>query len=178
MPELENYLPKTFLELQGQTLPEVLTNLHKARDEFITKLEGLPEDLLHTRNNPEKWSAGEITDHINVSNGFFAKCLERCINQKQPLVMPKGHVSNDGRAQNPASEPRTDQTHTGLMLEFQAAINALEQHAQTCETQHLMSEICVIQSFFGALNCLEVLQLCAWHTAHHAKQILTPNLRG
>ena len=168
MPEISEFLPKSFLERQGITLPEVLKSLKRAGDEFTIRLE---QSALYIPVAEGKWSPAQISDHIGSANLFFAKCLDRTINGKAPMTMPKGHVTDDGRALSPAGEPRADRTRHELLEDHLGAFEALERHGKTIENLGLLETTCVQQSFFGAMTSLEVLRLCAWHTRHHAAQI-------
>jgi DinB superfamily len=169
MMELQNYLSKTFLEQQGMILEQVLENLQSAKTEFSSKLEraDLYEPVVEG-----KWTPAKIADHLNTANAFFAVCLERAILDKKPLVMPKGHVTEDGRAINPGQEPRANLSREDLQRNHEIAFEALTRYAKKLETPELRDKICVTQSFFGELSTLEVLRLCAWHTRHHAAQLL------
>ncbi len=169
MSELQEYLPKSFLERQGLTLAQVLESLSQARSDFASKLE---QANLYESVIAGKWTPAKISDHLSTSNAFFAACLERAINGKTPIIMPKGRLTEDGRALNPGQEPRANQTLANLQHGHQVAFEALERYARVVETRDLLETICVTQSFFGPMTTLEVLRLCAWHTRHHAAQLL------
>jgi DinB superfamily len=169
MPELQDYLSKTFLEQQGITLEEVLKSLHLAQTEFALRLE---QANLYEPVVAGKWTPAKIADHLSTSNAFFAACLERAISDKKPLVMPKGHLTDDGRPVNPGQEPRANQTLADLQQSHQVAFEAFNRYAKKLEILGLLEKICVTQSFFGEMTTLEVLRLCAWHTRHHAAQLL------
>lgn len=171
MPEIKDYLSKTFLEQQGVTLEQVLENLHRAKTEFSTKLE---QADLYEPVMLGKWTPAKIADHLNTANSFFAVCLERVLKNKPSILMPKGHVTQDGRAVNPGQEPRANVSREDLQRNHEIAFEALIRYATKLETPVLQTTICVTQSFFGELTTLEVLRLCAWHTGHHAAQIPTP----
>jgi DinB superfamily len=171
MPEIQDYLSKTFLEQQGITLDQVLESLQTAKTAFGSRLE---QADLYEPVAPDKWTPAKIADHLNTANAFFAVCLERAIKNKPPIVMPKGHVTQDGRAINPGQEPRANVNREDLQRNFEIAFEALMRYAKKLETPVLQTTICVTQSFFGELSTLEVLRLCAWHTGHHAAQIPTP----
>ncbi len=168
MPELQDYLPKAFLERQGIGLEQVLENLQLAKTEFTAKLE---QADLYEPVTPGKWAPAKIADHLNTANAFFAVCLERALKNKPALVMPKGHVTEDGRALNPGQEPRANLSRADLQRNHEIAFEALKRYAKKLEKPELLDTICVTQSFFGELTTLEVLRLCAWHTKHHAAQI-------
>jgi hypothetical protein len=172
MPEIPEFLSKHFLEQQGKTLEEVLEQLESAKTEVSAKL---AKANLYEPVTEGKWTPAKITDHLNSANAFFAVCLERAIHDKKPLVMPKGHVTQDGRAINPGQEPRANLSREDLQRNHEIAFEALTRYAKKLETPELQGKICVTQSFFGELSTLEVLRLCAWHTRHHAGQLLPGN---
>ena len=168
MPEIPEFLSKTFLEQQGKTLEDVIERLQLAKTEFSAKLE---QANLYEPVAAGKWTPAKIADHLNTANSFFAVCLERAVHNKTPPVMPKGHVTEDGRAINPGQEPRANVSRAELQRNHEIAFEALTRYAKRIETSALLETICVTQSFFGELTTLEVLRLCAWHTRHHAAQI-------
>ncbi len=170
MTELQDYLPKTFLERQGKTLEQVLESLQNAKIEFSTKL---GQADLFDPVAQGKWTPAKIADHLNTANSFFAVCLERAVKNKPAILMPKGHVTQDGRAINPGQEPRANVSREDLQQNHEISFEALTRYAKKLETPQLLDKICVTQSFFGELSTLEVLRLCAWHTRHHADQIPT-----
>ena len=170
MPELNEYLPKAFLERQGQDLPAVLENLQVARNELSTRLEHLT-DSLYIPIRPDAWTPAQTIDHLNNANAFFAKCLERTVLGKSPITMPRGQITNDGRAISPAGEPRADSSASDLLRDHLAAFAALETGANAIHAAGLLETVCVIQSFFGPLTALELLRLAAWHTKHHTAQL-------
>ncbi len=170
MPELNEYLSKAFLERQGQGLPTVLESLQAARDGLSTHFEGLT-DALYVPIRTGAWSPAQIIDHLNHANTFFAKCLERTVQRKPVFTMPRGHLTNDGRAISPAGEPRADQSASELLRDHLAAFAVLETGANAVHAAGLLETVCVVQSFFGPLTALELLQLAAWHTKHHTAQL-------
>ena len=170
MPELNEYLPKAFLERQGKDLPTVLESLRIARDDLSTRLENLT-DSLYVPIRADAWSPAQIIDHLNHANTFFAKCLERTVQGKPVFTMPRGHVTNDGRAISPAGEPRADRSASDLLRDHLTAFAVLETGANAVHAAGLLETVCVVQSFFGPLTALELLQLAAWHTKHHTAQL-------
>jgi DinB superfamily len=171
MTEILEFLPKTFLEVYGASLPDVLEHLRAARENFCRQLEGLNLDDSGSNPAPHGWTPAHIAEHTNTANAFFAICLERTVKGKAPIVMPRGRVTPDGRAINPAEEPRGDTSPSELLETHGIACDSLERGARGAETAGMLESICVIQSFFGPLSCLEVLRLATWHTGHHAAQI-------
>jgi DinB superfamily len=171
MPEIQEFLSKSFLERQGKTLEDVIESLQLAKAEFTTKLE---QADLYEPVAVGKWTPAKIADHLNTANAFFAVCLERVVHNKTTPIMPKGQITEDGRAINPGQEPRANLGRADLQRNHEIAFRALDRYAKKLETPILLETICVTQSFFGELTTLEVLRLCAWHTRHHAAQIPDP----
>jgi DinB superfamily len=170
MPEIKDYLSKQFLEHQGTALPEILGRLEIAKTEFAAALTQFEPAKLYVAA-PDKWSVVQIADHVNTANTFFAVCLERTINGKSVVVMPKGQLSASGKAINPAGEPKNDSTLSELLSVHDATFEDFSRHAATIQARDGLNSVCVVQSFFGALSCLELLRLCSWHTRHHTAQI-------
>jgi hypothetical protein len=175
MPEICEFLPKEFLERQGQDLPAVLEKLREVRDDLSKCLGSFNHgSLQHSLYEPVAvgaWSPAQIFDHLSHSTTFFAKCLERDVQGKPPIVMPRGHLTVDGRAISPAGEPRAGCGLEDLRRDHLAAFAALEAAALGSQSAGVLGTVCVIQSFFGPMTGLEVLRLVAWHGRHHLTQI-------
>lgn len=116
-------------------------------------LRGLPTSPVHA-NNP------------------FSFVLERVKDGLGPLVMPRGRVTDDGRAISPDEEaPIAGRMRTvqkdGLEVSFARLIKAARQLEEMGKLEH----ICIHQPFFGPMTGLEAMRLMAWHPRHHLRQV-------
>jgi uncharacterized damage-inducible protein DinB len=179
VPEITALLPKGFLERQGVTFQDVQVSLERARAFLKASLEHVPDGAFHTPISPGKWSPAEIADHVIKANHLFAHALEiglrRTVNPSlEILQMPRGHVTDDGRAIAPTEEePARGRERDALNADLEKSFAHLVHAAQHLDDVNGLRITCVDQSFFGPMNGHECLQLIAWHTAHHAKQLPT-----
>jgi uncharacterized damage-inducible protein DinB len=177
VPEITALLPKGFLERQGVTFVTVQSSLERARTLLDAKLARVPDGVFHSPIAPGKWSPAEIADHVIKANHLFAHALEiglrRTANASlEILKMPRGRVTDDGRAIAPTDEePTPGRPRDALKADLDMSFAHLVRAALDLDAVHGLGTVCVDQSFFGPMNGQECLQLMAWHTAHHAKQL-------
>ena len=177
MPEITALFPKGFLQRQGTSLEACLDSLNRAAALLETNLSRVPDEAFHAPVQPGKWSPAEIADHVVKANHLFTHALEIGLQRtRNPsldvLHMPKGQVTADGRAISPTEEePTPGRARTELNADLKASVARLEEAAKNLAQSGGLDVDCVDQSFFGPMTGLECLQLMAWHTAHHAKQL-------
>jgi uncharacterized damage-inducible protein DinB len=177
VPEITALLPKGFLERQGVTFQDVQASLERARGFLNATLERVPDGAFHAPIAPGKWSPAEIADHVIKANHLFAHALEIGLKRTTDsslefLKMPRGRVTDDGRAIAPTDEqPTPGRERHALKADLERSFAHLVQVAQNLNDVNGLTVTCVDQSFFGPMNAQECLQLMAWHTAHHAKQL-------
>ena len=177
MPEITALFPKGFLQRQGTSLEACLDSLNRAAALLETNLSRVPDEAFHAPVQPGKWSPAEIADHVVKANHLFTHALEIGLQRtRNPgldvLHMPKGQVTEDGRAISPPEEePTLGRARAELKADLEASFVQLEHAATTLDQAGGLFTECVDQSFFGPMTGLECLQLMAWHTAHHAKQL-------
>jgi hypothetical protein len=177
MPEITELFPKGFLQRQGTNLETCLDSLHRAATLLETNLSCVPDEAFNASVQPGKWSPAEIADHVVKANDLFVKALEIGLQRtRNPglgvLHMPRGQVTADGRAVAPTEEePTPGRARMELNADLKASVARLEAAARDLDRADGLGVDCVNQSFFGLMTGLECLQLMAWHTAHHAKQL-------
>lgn len=177
MPEITALFPKGFLMRQGETFEMVQSSLERARALFETKLNDVPDSAFHQAIAPGKWSPAEIADHVLKANHLFAQALEigfkrTADSRLEILSMPRGQVTDDGRAIAPTDEePTPGRSREALRTDFNLSFAHLARAAHDLNAANGLGTVCVDQSFFGQMNGQECLQLIAWHTAHHARQL-------
>lgn len=180
MPEIAGLFPKGFLARQGETLEAVQSSLERARALLQANISLVPDDGFHAAIAPGKWSPAEIADHVIKANQLFTRALEIGLKRSadpgfEMLQMPRGQVTDDGRAIAPSDEePTPGRSRQALQADLDLSFAHLVRAAQDLQAAHGLGTVCVNQSFFGEMNGQECLQLIAWHTAHHARQLPDP----
>ncbi len=159
------------------TFQEVQASLERARAFLKASLEYVPDGAFHAPIAPGKWSPAEIADHVIKANHLFTHALEIGLRRSTDsslefLKMPRGNVTDDGRAIAPSDEePTPGREREVLDADLEESFAHLIRAAQKLDDVNGLTITCVDQSFFGPMNGHECLQLMAWHTAHHAKQL-------
>ena len=177
VPEITAHLPKGFLERQGVTLEAVQSSLERAGALLDTNLKGVPDEAFHLPTASGKWSPAEIADHVIKANHLFAHALEIGLRRTadaslKVLSMPRGRVTDDGRAIAPTDEePTPGRSRQALRIDLESSFIHLARVTHDLDAAGGLGTVCVDQSFFGPMTGLECLQLIAWHTAHHARQL-------
>ena len=177
MPEIAELFPKSFLERQGATPEAVQSRIGRASALLDTRLEAVPESAFYNPTAPEKWSPAEIADHVIRVNRLIAQALQIGLRRTTDpdlviLRMPRGHVTPEGNTIAPdGTEPAPGRDRDALKTELEAGFADISLLAHDLNTADGLNITCVDQSFFGEMNARECLQLIAWHTAHHARQL-------
>lgn len=170
--EIEAYYSKTFLARQGATLAELRRRLCDVAASFEHTLQGVDDEVFYEPITPGKWSPAQIADHLVKANALFARALATPTQGGDIIQMARGRVTEDGRPIAPQEEePAPDQPRAELRAAFNTSFAELIRVAQTSENADKLFETCIYQSFFGPMTGLELLQLAAWHTRHHEKQL-------
>ena len=172
--EIDEHFPKAFLARQGVTLAALQARLEVVGDDFVTTLDAVNEVAFY-RPEPGKWSPAQLADHVVRAGGLFAYALKRACDGREVLVMPRGKVTEDGRAVAPGEEPAADRDRADLLRDFQAMLVRTEAAAERAAQADLLDTVCLDQSFFGPMTGLECLQLSVWHVRHHTKQLSNCN---
>jgi uncharacterized damage-inducible protein DinB len=170
MTELEAPFDKAFLARQGVVPADLDARLRQAAQDFSSALSALDEGAFYVPLAEGKWSPAQIADHVVRANGLFARALERLLEGKDIIRMPKGRVTADGRAISP-EEPLPNRVQTELVQDFAASAERLRAaFGQVAEAGRL-GDVCIFQSFFGEMSALELMQLSVWHIRNHGRQI-------
>ena len=173
MKEIDELFPKAFLARQGATLEALRARLQTVGDDFVSALGGVDEAVFY-KSAASKWTPAQLADHVVQAGGLFAYALERGCDGREVLVMPRGRVTEDGRAVAPArEEPAADRERADLVQALKAMLERTEAAGERAAQANLLDTVCLDQSFFGPMTGTEVLQLAAWHIRHHTRQLPT-----
>ena len=173
MKEIDELFPKAFLARQGVTPEALRARLEVVGSDFATALGAVDEAAFYS-SEPGKWSPAQLADHVVQAGGLFAYALERVCDGRETLVMPRGRVTQDGRAVAPGEEPAADRGRADLLQSFAAVQERVGAAAGRAAQADLLDTVCLDQSFFGPMTGLECLQLSVWHIRHHTKQLPDP----
>jgi hypothetical protein len=177
MPEITHYLDHTMLHSQGST-PEVLTpSLHRAQHRFETVLTAFGDDQLHHIPALERWSAAQICEHVLMVNIFIPRAILKALHHHTDpsialIEMDKGQLSDTGTALDPSGRVMgNDRPRDELLHHLNKGIEVAIELTKRVAREDAGTWVCMKQPFFGWVSCWESLQLIAWHTNHHAKQL-------
>jgi uncharacterized damage-inducible protein DinB len=168
--EIANYLPKTFLARQGESVAEVSARLDEATRRLRDRIERLSDERLHAPLAPGKWSPAEIVDHLVKINALLIAALS-CADG-EPLGMSRGRLREDGKPFSPEEGlPTARRAREALIKDLEAGINGILASIRDARESERLDKTCLLHGFLGPLNPLECLQLASWHLRHHLKQL-------
>ena len=170
MKEIEAYFPKDYLARQGGSVDEVVKKLEAGTARFSESLASLND--LHTPVTEGKWSPAEIADHVVRVNKLLSGAVARTAKGREPLSLPRGKVSSEGRPISPeAGVPEPGRSLEALLDDLQSTREDVTNAAREAEGVNKENELCMVQPFLGPLSVLECLQLASWHVRHHHRQL-------
>ena len=172
MKEIEAYFPKDYLARQGGSVDEVMKKLEVGTTRFSDALAHLDESTLHQPVSEGKWSPAEIADHVVRVNKNITRAVQRTTQGLEPLVLPRGTLSSEGRPISPASGlPEPGRSLEALVSDLQETRKTFTDAAREAEGARKENELCMVQPFLGPMSVLECLQMVSWHVRHHHRQL-------
>ena len=172
MKEIEAYFPKDYLARQGGSVDEVVKKLEAGTARFSETLAAVNEPAFRTPVSEGKWSPAEIADHVVRVNKLLAVTLRRTVKGLEPLALPRGKVTSEGRPISPeAGVPEPGRSLEALLGDLQRSREDLTDAAREAEGINKENDLCMVQPFLGPLSVLECLQLASWHVRHHHRQL-------
>ena len=162
---------------------KVIDWLAESRTEFLAAIDGLTEEQWTWKPAPERWSVGEVAEHIVLAEaalfGNVTKATASPVNadweQKtkgKTEFIVKVMSPRMGKAQAPeAIVPRGGMTAAQVREKFEA--QRVEVVKFATETDEALKEHTVEHPFpiFGTLNAYQWLIYVPLHTMRHDKQI-------
>jgi hypothetical protein len=162
---------------------KVTALLIESREELLHAVDGLTDAQWNWKPSPERWSVGEVAEHITLAEGMlFAKVEEALANPPNPewetktakktefleRVMP----TRQGKAIAPDDiVPSGKWTQAEFHLKFEEARARTLKF--TRETEVPLKEHTAEHPFpiFNTLNAYQWLIYIPWHNQRHVKQI-------
>lgn len=162
---------------------QVIDWLAESRTEFLAAIDGLNEEQWKWKPVPERWSVGEVAEHIVLAEaalfGNVTKAMASPVNpgweQKtkgKTEFIVKVMAPRMGKAQAPeAIVPHGGMTVAQVREKFEAQRAEVAKFA--AETDEALKEHTVEHPFpiFGTLNAYQWLIYVPLHTMRHDKQI-------
>lgn len=169
MKQLQAYLPKDHLAVQGVSLHEAAQSLHQAVEHFVMQLARVPADKLFVPISENRWSPAEYADHLYRSTLLYCNLIEQVCNGEIPRSFERGWLTKDGRMITAAeAEPVPGRDRVTLIRDLWTATAALTTAAAGSAELDRLNQVCHTNPYFGALTILECVQLAAVHARHHA----------
>lgn len=170
---VEPHYDPTFLRRYGDTPEAAQVRLVKELESFeacLPEFQAHWETPLHTLHKGV-WSPAQVTEHVVLANTSFSKVLYLLRREAALPEIPKvAGVIAEGKARAPQQllpgepqpwellRPRWLETNERLLREVAATSQWHERH--------------FFHPFFGELDALSWLQVAAFHTRHHHKQLI------
>lgn len=161
-----------------------LVELQKVLSDAI---QGMSAEEL-SRHPPEKWSAAEILEHLNLSYVGTIKNLERCLASGQPgassdrakmrwprLLITRVGYFPKGRQSPDFVRPRGTPAEQ-VTSEIMGNISRMDEVIAQCESRFPSGKAIADHPILGPLTATEWRGFHRTHGKHHARQIL--KLRG
>ena len=155
--------------------------LEESRAEFLAAVDGLTEAQWKWKPAPDRWSVGEVAEHVVLAEaGQFAN-VKKCITA---TADPDWEAKSKGKTERLVAvlAPRLGRAQAaeaivpkGAMTQAEARDRFLKLRAEMVkfadETDAPLKQGIVDNSFFGPLNGYQWLIYAPLHTMRHDKQI-------
>ena len=155
--------------------------LEESRQEFLSAIEGVSEPQWKWKPAPERWSVGEVAEHIVIAEASqFANVQKAIRSAPNPAWedQTKGKTERLeavlaprlGRVQAPeAIVPKGGMTLAQVLERFERQRVEMVKFAR--ETDAPLKQYTIDNPFFGTLNAYHWLIYAPLHTMRHDKQI-------
>jgi hypothetical protein len=155
--------------------------LEESRAEFLAAVDGLTEAQWKWKPAPDRWSVGEVAEHVVLAEaGQFAN-VKKCI---AAMPDPDWEAKSKGKTERLVAvlAPRLGRAQApeaivpkGAMTQAEARERFLKLRAEivkfAAETDAPLKQGIVDNAFFGPLNGYQWLIYAPLHTMRHDKQI-------
>lgn len=162
---------------------QVLTWLQESQKEFLSAIEGLSDAQWKWKPAPDRWSVGEVAEHIVLAERALFSSVTKAIEappnpdweektKGKTELIERVMAPRLGKAQAPESiVPRSGMTQDQVrerFLEHRATIVKLVRDTDVALKEHTVEHPF---KFFGTLNAYQWLIYIPLHTERHDKQI-------
>ena len=161
---------------------KIIKMLGESQTETLDAIKGLTDEQWNYKPAPEKWSVGEVAEHIWLAEGLLFGAMENALKapvnpQWEELTKGKDErvvsilTNRSGKAQAPETIKPTGKTRAEIMEGLQAVRAKTMKFAQ--ETQAEMKSHTTEHPFkvFGTLNAMQWLIYIPAHNLRHNQQI-------
>jgi hypothetical protein len=166
-------------------ISECFANLEDARRELHNAVDSVPAHARDKRPAPDRWSVGEILEHLSLVERRFAAIIALRINEAMGIGLGSEESQRQGlppdlqqmlrdRANRRTAPDAVQPTGT---VGHQAAWAELERIRRQLEVAVLaadglaLSTVTHTHPVFGLLNVYQLMDFIAGHETRHAKQI-------
>jgi hypothetical protein len=160
---------------------KLLKWLEESRKEFLSAIDGLTEQQWKWKPAPERWSVGEVAEHIVLAEaGLFGNVKKAIASDPNPdweeKTKGKGAMLEAilaprlGKAQAPeAIVPKGEMTASQVKERFEKQRVEIVKFATGTDVP--LKQYTIDNPFFGTLNGYHWLMYAPLHTMRHDKQI-------
>lgn len=160
---------------------KVLNWLEESRKEFLAATEGLTDEQWKWKPAPDRWSVGEVAEHVVLAEASQFANVKKAINSAPD---PAWEVKTKGKTERLVAvlAPRLGKAQAaeaivpkGGMTPAQVKDRFEKQRAEivkfATETDAPLKQYTLDNAFFGPLNGYQWLIYAPLHTMRHDKQI-------
>jgi hypothetical protein len=157
----------------------LLERLHSSRDFVHQTVQGLSDEQLRYRPEPDRWSVAENLEHITLVELRILEGLMRTLEQpsdmsKKSSITDEQLFQNFGRVVQPLTAPEPFRPSSRwplaeLLGKFDAARERTLEFAATAADKDLRRHF-MPHPFFGELDCYQWFVLVAGHSSRHCHQ--------
>jgi len=160
---------------------KTLTWLEDSRQEFLAAIEGVTEQQWKWKPAPDRWSVGEVAEHIVIAEALLFATVQKAIGSAPNPAweeQTKGKTERLvavlaprlGKAQAPeAIVPKGGMTLAQVKERFEKQRAEMVKFAR--QTSAPLKQYTIDNPFFGTLNGYQWLIYSPLHTMRHDKQI-------
>src|SRR5713226_2405548 len=157
--------------------------LQDTQKEFLTSVEGLTDAQWNYKSAPDRWSVGEVAEHIFRSEGLLMSAVQGALasppnpdwetkTRGKTELVEKALPDRSHKAQAPEPiQPKGNWSRAEIIQQFKEA--RAKTLKFTAETELALKEHTLEHPFpfFGTLNAYQWLIYIPWHNNRHNQQI-------
>jgi hypothetical protein len=161
---------------------KVIRLLNQSSDEFLGSIDGLTEQQWTFKAAPDRWSIGEIAEHIVLAEGLLFASVRKAIasppnsdweaqTERKTAFLERVMLDRSHKAQAPEAIKPVGLTRPQVIEQFKAARAMTMKFAE--ETDLPLKELTTVHPFpvFNTLNAYQWLIYIPLHNLRHDMQI-------